>query len=198
MSHNLYQDLNIQPGASIEEIKAAFRSLAKAYHPDSAGQSNSDVAKFIKAQSAYQKLLAQSLKSNETVSAKKEETKQQWAFEKEEIIGLDVYYHIRMVKPQGSTKITLPWQAQEACPRCLGQGQTLSRVGQNSLYRPCTCSKCQGSGISQRASHLEVVINSDMNSKIRLRKAGQYLPKKALRGDLILVINWVDKLPSHN
>ena len=31
-----YADLGLQPGASQEEIKKAFRTLAAQYHPDSA------------------------------------------------------------------------------------------------------------------------------------------------------------------
>jgi hypothetical protein len=32
--------------------------------------------------------------------------------------------------------------------------------------------------------------------KFRLRQAGGYLPKEARRGDLIVTIRWVDRLPS--
>ena len=36
LSKNYYQVLNLSQSANPEEIKKAFRSLAKKYHPDSA------------------------------------------------------------------------------------------------------------------------------------------------------------------
>ena len=35
-----YQTLNLTPGASLEEVKASYRRLAKQYHPDVKGRSN--------------------------------------------------------------------------------------------------------------------------------------------------------------
>ena len=50
-SQSLYQDLNLPEGAALNEIKAAFRQVAKACHPDAAG-GRADVEKFIRAQTA--------------------------------------------------------------------------------------------------------------------------------------------------
>jgi DnaJ domain len=38
MSSDPYRTLGVQPGASMAEVKRAYRRLAKAYHPDSAGE----------------------------------------------------------------------------------------------------------------------------------------------------------------
>ena len=53
MSKDYYQILGIDRGASDEEIKRAFRSLAHKYHPDKAG---GDEAKFKEINEAYQVL----------------------------------------------------------------------------------------------------------------------------------------------
>ncbi len=207
-----YQDLNLREGASINEIKAAFRNLAKAYHHDAAGQSQADVEKFIKAQSAYQKLMKKAVAHNQARrqaaaqaaprQARQTDTAVNWRLEGSREVGLDIYYRLSILRPGGSSgcRVVLPWQVQEACPRCLGQGQTLAKLGSNSLYRPCACGKCGGKGTLARDSQVEVNISADQvgQTKIRLRKAGLYQAKSAQRGDLILDITWVDELPRHN
>ncbi|MDR2947358.1 MAG: DnaJ domain-containing protein, partial [Candidatus Adiutrix sp.] len=186
-------------------IKAAFRHLAKAYHPDAAGRDQTDVEKFINAQSAYQKLMKKAVAHNQarraqaaakparTASASASKVAANWRFQSRREVGLDVYLSLSVIRPaNGECKVVLPWQVQEACPRCLGQGRTLSHVGTGALYRPCTCAKCGGQGVVSRESRLEVNL-TDMvgREKIRLRKAGLYNAKSALRGDLFLEINWV-------
>ncbi|HEX8025830.1 MAG TPA: J domain-containing protein, partial [Candidatus Limnocylindrales bacterium] len=52
-----YRTLGLQPGATAAEVKRAYRRLAKAYHPDSAGQAALD--RFLAIQQAYE-LLASS------------------------------------------------------------------------------------------------------------------------------------------
>lgn len=213
MSLNSYQDLNLPEGASISEIKAAFRRLAKAHHPDAAGRTQADVEKFIKAQTAYQRLMKKAVAHNrlrraaaaQKPAARTEAAEPQaaanWRFVSRREVGLDVYYRLQILRPgpEGG-RVTLPWQAREACPRCLGQGRTLAKVGQNSLYRPCACPKCEGQGAVSRDSRLEVALSPDMvgRDKIRLRRAGLYHPQSAGRGDLILEVVWVDHLPERH
>lgn len=205
---SIYSDLNIHEGASINEIKAAFRSMAKAYHPDSVGAEKANVEKFIKAQSAYQKLMKTAMAHNAARRAvntanqtgkKEEAAATNWRFESRRDMGLDVYYTMSVLRPAfGGASVVLPWQAQEACPTCLGHGKTLSRVG--NIYRPSVCPKCGGHGAIARETKVEVTITPEMvgMSKIRLRKAGLYNAKTAQRGDLILNINWLDELPRNN
>jgi HEAT repeat protein len=51
-----YRALDLKPGASLDEVKSAYRKLVKEYHPDSAGvRSNS--AKFASVVNAYKSLL---------------------------------------------------------------------------------------------------------------------------------------------
>ena len=51
-----YQTLGLNPGATQAEIKRAYRRLAKAYHPDSAGERA--LPRFLAIQAAYERLTA--------------------------------------------------------------------------------------------------------------------------------------------
>ncbi|KAL5077300.1 hypothetical protein RYX36_016284 [Vicia faba] len=55
---SLYEVLRIKPGASHSEIKSAYRSLAKVYHPDAAAQRlpECDDRDFIEIHKAYETL----------------------------------------------------------------------------------------------------------------------------------------------
>jgi hypothetical protein len=49
-----YRTLGLSPGASLDEVKAAYRRLAKRYHPDSAGPAA--ISRFLEVQLAYEML----------------------------------------------------------------------------------------------------------------------------------------------
>ncbi|KAL8118126.1 uncharacterized protein LOC141659880 [Apium graveolens] len=53
---SLYQVLGIPMGATVVEIKSAYRRLARTYHPDVATVKSSAVDEFIKIKSAYSTL----------------------------------------------------------------------------------------------------------------------------------------------
>ncbi|MDR2421909.1 MAG: DnaJ domain-containing protein [Deltaproteobacteria bacterium] len=135
-----YQELSLAPGATEREIKAAFRKLAKESHPDS-GPAGGDPGKFQKAYAAYQALLATA-----RASRKREEALSGggYRFLSRSHDGLDVYYELSLVKPSGEFSLTLPWAAQETCPRCFGEGRTLTQLNQGSVYRPTVCPRCGG------------------------------------------------------
>jgi curved DNA-binding protein CbpA len=51
-----YRTLGLVPGATIDEVKRAYRRLAKRYHPDSAGEL--EVRRFLAVQSAYEQIVS--------------------------------------------------------------------------------------------------------------------------------------------
>ncbi|MDR1085988.1 MAG: DnaJ domain-containing protein [Deltaproteobacteria bacterium] len=186
------QDLNVRAGATEAEIKAAFRQLARENHPDS-GVNGGNTVKFRTAYEAYQKLLSEA-RSNQKSGELLGQTPFQFLNRTRN--GLDVYYDLALVKKKGSFKITVPWTSEEACPRCFGQGHTLTQLNYGSVYRPTPCSRCGGTGHADKFSHLEVKVSPEMvrSGKIRLKGAGSYDPKTAQRGDLYLNLNFVDRL----
>jgi curved DNA-binding protein CbpA len=50
-----YRTLGVVPGASLNEIKSAYRRLAKQYHPDTAGERA--LSRFLAIQAAYERLV---------------------------------------------------------------------------------------------------------------------------------------------
>ncbi|MGI0020494.1 MAG: DnaJ domain-containing protein, partial [Nitrososphaera sp.] len=53
---NYYETLGLEPGASQDEIKKSFRSLAMKYHPDKNKNSEESRQKFMKIVEAYEVL----------------------------------------------------------------------------------------------------------------------------------------------
>jgi DnaJ-class molecular chaperone len=195
-----YRELNLREGAGEMEIKSAFRRLAKNCHPD--GQGSTDVERFRRAYKAYQQLIKALVgnKSSLESDAPPSDPGRPFVFDDRRQVGLDVYFDLAMVRPlDDSFTIVLPTDAVEACPRCLGQGQTLSRLNpESSVYRPGVCPKCHGTGSIKRRRQISVTVTSEMiaRGKFRLRNAGSYLPRQARRGDLIVAFRWVDTLPT--
>jgi DnaJ-class molecular chaperone len=202
MTTSAYKDLNLREGAGEMEIRAAFRRMAKENHPDS--NQTGDVSRFRKACAAYKELMRRLRAQNETLTLHHlHPASAPFVFEAKRTAGLDVYFDIAMVRPRPDLPFTLviPSAAHEACPRCLGQGRTLSRVNDgSSVYRPRVCPKCSGRGSISRPKDLAVTVTPEMaeRGRFRLRQAGGYLPKEAKRGDLVVNIRWVDDLPTGN
>jgi DnaJ-class molecular chaperone len=178
--------------------------MAKTCHPDAVGAGRADVEKFIKAQAAYKKLLQAAVTQNRArrKNAGSDRADRPYCWEDRREEGLDVIYRLTVLRPAAGEdrRLVLPARAQEACPRCLGQGRTLAKLGQNGLYRPTLCPKCEGRGALERNVTLAVTITADQvgRSKIRLRGAGLYQAASARRGDLILELNWTDRLSKVN
>jgi DnaJ-class molecular chaperone len=201
MNDRAYNELNLKKGANETEIRAAFRKLAKEHHPDTgtAGQNGAD--KFRRAYGAYRELMAkiEAKRPKSAVLRSAPASPTAYVFDGQRNAGLDVYVDLALVRPEmASFSLVLPWTSHEACPRCLGRGQTLGRLGQDSsLYRPSPCPRCQGSGSVESQSHLSVTVTEEMakRGKFRLRGAGGYLPSQARRGDLIVSLRFAESLP---
>jgi DnaJ-class molecular chaperone len=199
MNSRAYNELNLRQNATETEIRAAFRRLAKEHHPDTSHRGPEDVDKFRKAYRAYRELMGVMAKRPDAIKATPT-SPTGFVFEGQRKHGLDVYMDLALVRPESPDfEIVLPHASHQACPRCLGRGQTFGRLNpDSSVYRPQTCSKCQGKGSISSQEHLSVKITAEMaqRGKFRLRGAGGYLPGQAKRGDLIISLRFVDRLPT--
>jgi Zn ribbon nucleic-acid-binding protein len=113
-------------------------------------------------------------------------------------IGLNIFYHVFITRPRGAEfQISIPWQAQEVCTHCQGQGQVYSWNSDNSAYEAVDCEECGGRGNYQEDSEINIFVNDTLCEQpiIRKRKAGRFNPRLGQRGDLIINITWVDELP---
>ncbi|MDR2338562.1 MAG: DnaJ domain-containing protein [Deltaproteobacteria bacterium] len=202
----MYKDLNLKEGASLDEIKAAYRVMAKTYHPDSpAANGSASAEKFRKAYDAYKGLLRDALDGKTTAGKAGHDLDLElspYVFSAKRDKGLDVHYDLVLEKPEPlrAVRISLPVTRREACPRCLGQGVTLARKGNGFVYKPVGCHRCEGKGFVSQETEIEITLSPDMlrYGKVRLRNLGAYVPKDGKRGDLVLNLEYVARLPKNN
>ncbi|MEW5724113.1 MAG: DnaJ domain-containing protein [Thermodesulfobacteriota bacterium] len=188
-----YETLKLKPGASARDVKAAFRRLAKEYHPDAAG-GGGDAIRFTRVHEAYRSLLGEMDRKpsgpGRYVSAT---AGWDWRFEGVADRGAEVVYMIRVTAGAAAAglEIVLPWQAEDACPRCLGAGHTLAPIFGGPHLAKVRCPKCGGKGVVRRNSNLRVALTPEMirQGRVRLKGLGHYQPTRGVRGDLVLEIH---------
>lgn len=185
--------LHVRPGAGLEEVKSAFRRLARQYHPDTAPRGSGDAARFQAVHEAYQLLVGSRRTAGVGPAWSRESTPspaadpEAWGIRGIYNEGLNVVYVLRLkasaLTPSG-LHLTLPWQKETACPRCLGAG---SAVGDKKRG---VCTRCQGRGVVVTNTFLTVDLPARdvLAGEHRLARQGHYRPASAERGDLILEI----------
>ena len=196
-----YQMLNLNPSADMEAIKASYRSLAKRYHPDAAGSDAGNSVQFQKVHDAYRALLhhdalvSDAEKHRPSAPGYREgatDTRPRWRFEGVAGQGRDVIYTLKVARAAAvdGLKLVLPWKAEDACPRCLGQGHTLAPIFGGPHLRRIPCLKCQGKGTTERNSTVHINLSPEDISRgsVRLSGLGHYRPARGTRGDLVVEI----------
>lgn len=151
-----YSILDLDRDASEDEIKRAYRSLAKKYHPDQNKDSDDD--KFKEISEAYEVLSDASKRRDYDASYSSDPHNTFW----------DIYAKSNFSRPGKDSKATLyvtldevingckknvvvPWN--DSCKDCFGEG---TKAG----YSRSICQYCGGSGF---------VINSSKNGSFRIR-----------------------------
>jgi DnaJ-class molecular chaperone len=194
-----FETLNIKPGATIGDVKAAYRRLAKKYHPDSAGPGG-DAGRFYQVHEAYRSLLkelhgrrerqAPSIAGYDGPTAPVARAGLDWRFEGVTDDGPNVVYVIRVAPDAADRglKLILPWKAEDACPRCLGEGHTLSTVFGGTRLMRVRCDKCGGYGLVRHNSTVQLDLSPDMirQGRVRMKNLGHYNPTRGARGDLVI------------
>ncbi len=206
-----FETLNLTPSASLHDVISAYRRLAKQYHPDTAEPKNGNVNNFFKIQEAYQALRtelsteppAESDPDGSAATPEKDALPRglDWRFEGLAEDGADVIYILRVSAEaaRSGLSIILPWKAEDACPRCLGQGHTLAPIFNGPHLRRVPCLKCQSAGVVRHNSSLRLELTQDMihQGKVRMKGFGHYKPTQARRGDLVVEITVKEKIFGH-
>ena len=192
-----YETLEVKPGASAEEVKAAYRRLAKLFHPDSAGGGLGDSARFLEISRAYHALMAErsprpdpSPADGPAQNPNAPARGLDWRFEGVCSKGPDVVYVLRLSPEAARTGLSLdlPWKKEDACPRCLGVGHTLVPIFGGPHLAKAPCLKCQAKGVILKNSTVRVDLRPAVirRGRLRLTGLGHYHPALAQRGDLVI------------
>ncbi|MDY6850963.1 MAG: DnaJ domain-containing protein [Thermodesulfobacteriota bacterium] len=186
-----YETLNIDPAASIKDIKTAYRRLAKRFHPDAAGRKRDDPGRFQEIHEAYHSLVERLESRLERAEPEvQNQGRSGWSFEGVAGQGADVIYILRVsaLAAEKGLNLALPWEKEDACPRCLGLGHTLKPMFGGPHLRKVPCLKCQGQGVVRRKSTLQINLSPGMilQGELHLTGLGHYKPSQASRGDLVI------------
>ena len=132
-----YKDLNLPALSPVNEVKKAYRMLAKKYHPDKNLQNNSNVANFLKIKKAYEFLADSKKKKNyddQLIRYNRNDTIQHHPFLIKERLR-------KVTKAKNyifARKITIK---KNQCEKCEGYGQIINR-----FTSPSICPQCRGTG----------------------------------------------------
>jgi hypothetical protein len=120
-----------------------------------------------------------------------------WLIKSRSEDGLNVHYHLCLVQPQGCEyEIKLPWESQEICHACQGQGLTYVWRQNRSVYEAVACLECQGQGVHSYDSEISLTVSDGLTGQkvIRKSRAGRLNARLGLRGDLIVNLTWVETI----
>ncbi len=85
-------------------------------------------------------------------------------------IGLNIFYDVAVTRPYGREfSVSIPWQVQEVCPHCQGQGQVYSWNSDNSAYEGISCEECGGQGSNGYDSEISLFVNDASTTPCAIR-----------------------------
>ena len=193
---NLYALLGINPDASKSAIKAAFRTLARKYHPDMNKGNKDSEKKFkeIKLAYEYKKQADTSCKqaSNQTNKTKETSLKEEFAkfvnevFTTKEVVpkngtDIEIELTISIYEAQIGTTRRVNILRSQVCPHCYGK----------KFINTTKCPKCGGTGAISTHKTIPVQIPAGtLQGKILIIKnEGNLGENGGKNGDLKLKIN---------
>lgn len=221
MSKDYYKILGVAEFDSAEEIKKAYRKLARKFHPDIAGNSNDAISRFKEINEAYA-ILSNKIKKEEYDRARRfyNYAKKEAEFPKEPFKETtnSSKFNMNFNFSDFFTKNDKNFEKQPKAPKqgeniyseieistmdaMLGVVKTIN-VLQTTICPKCNghkfvngnkCSHCGGKGELSNYSKLSVRIPAGIKnkSKIRLAGAGEAGKNGGSHGDLYLTINIVE------
>ena len=219
MTKDYYKILDITESSSTEEIKSAYRHLARKWHPDVAGNTPDIIARFKEINEAYE-ILSDSLKKADYDKARrfysyaknsysKEETKTNYKTTENpnktsknfNFKWEDLFSHKkeRDVKPPrkgddiySDVEISV-FEAVSGTTKVINMLQTniCPKCGGRRFINGTQCSHCKGKGETSTYKRFSVKIPAGIKdkSKIRLAEEGEKGLNGGRNGDLYLIIH---------
>ena len=219
MTKDYYKILDITESSSTEEIKSAYRHLARKWHPDVAGNTPDIIARFKEINEAYE-ILSDSLKKADYDKARrfysyaknsysKQETKtnykttenpnktsKNFSFKWEDLFS---HKKERDVKPPrkgddiySDVEISV-FEAVSGTTKVINMLQTniCPKCGGRRFINGTQCSHCKGKGETSTYKRFSVKIPAGIKdkSKIRLAEEGEKGLNGGRNGDLYLIIH---------
>ncbi len=219
MTKDYYKILDITESSSTEEIKSAYRHLARKWHPDVAGNTPDIIARFKEINEAYE-ILSDSLKKADYDKARrfysyaknsysKQETKtnykttenpnktsKNFSFKWEDLFS---HKKERDVKPPkkgddiySDVEISV-FEAVSGTTKVINMLQTniCPKCGGRRFINGAQCSHCKGKGETSTYKRFSVKIPAGIKdkSKIRLAEEGEKGLNGGRNGDLYLIIH---------
>ncbi len=182
----LYQTLGLEPGASAEEVKLAYRRMAKRFHPDSNPDDPGSEELFKKVADAYRILSnpASRVKYDRSAGFQPLKTAQhnpEKEVHREVNRDINVRLHLTLEQAFRGGHRELKISRKIPCTYCEGSGT--DRFGNE-------CKDCNSSGITKKLTGVEVVYSPGVRSgsKLRFGAFGHRLPPENISGDLIVEI----------
>jgi DnaJ-class molecular chaperone len=168
-----YETLGVEPTASHEEIRSAYRRLALRHHPDVNGGSAAAANRFREIAAAWEILGDASARAayDERLNRGTARPRSRTASppdpppERPPPRGPDITRRIRvtMASIYAGFPVTVRQAHVRDCPRCAGRG----------LIRGVPCPRCEGRGLARRTTALEVRLPPGAASGLTIRLGGQ-------------------------
>src|SRR5918995_894442 len=207
-----YRTLGVDRKASDEEIKKAYRKLARQYHPDRNAGDKSAEERFKEVQEAYSILSDPDKRKAYDSGGGRRPTRPERGRDLETEVhvscdqameGAQVPVSVPLSAPCPTCRGTgaKPGTHPTVCSRCNGRGVEAESQGLFSISQPCSlcggtgteikdpCPTCQGSGRTRQVKRYRVNIPAGVRdgSRVRLKGKGEAGPRGGPAGDLYAI-----------
>lgn len=130
---NFYDRLQVSRTASTEEIKQAFRRLAKEYHPDTNGGNSFSSEKFQSIRTAYEILIDPDLRRNYNKSLRETLAKKSKEEIQEKLFTIDTPTKLEIILAWSTTRPTFKPSFVLSCINRMAEGRELTDKQMDSI-----------------------------------------------------------------